>query len=104
ESDYDSNFNVYEQDTESAESTDFQQGRSVEFDGADGSHYAEQEFTNYSNDQYDSNHVFAAEGSESSHQAEFAQLDALREEFDSKFAEGTVIEGGNPAAELGPAN
>ncbi|WP_238007803.1 hypothetical protein KZZ52_50105 [Dactylosporangium sp. AC04546] len=103
QADYQSDFNVYEQDTESAESTDFQQGSSVQFDSPDGTHYEEQNFTNYSNDSYDSNHIFAAEGSEESHQSQFAELDALRQEFDSKFAEGTVIEG-NPSAELGPAS
>ncbi|WP_190258258.1 hypothetical protein, partial [Dactylosporangium sucinum] len=51
------------------------------------------EFTNYSNDQYDSNHIFAAEGSESSHQAEFSNLDALRESFQSEFASGTELHG-----------
>ncbi|GGM89333.1 hypothetical protein ACFFX1_34360 [Dactylosporangium sucinum] len=89
ESDYDSNFNVYEQDTESAESTDFQQGRHVEFEDPSGARYEETEYTNYSHDEYDSNHIFAAEGSESSHQAEWSQLDALRERFASEFVEGT---------------
>ncbi|MET7397436.1 hypothetical protein ABZS66_28510 [Dactylosporangium sp. NPDC005572] len=94
EADYNSQFNVYEQDTVSAESTDFQQGSSVEFDSPDGTHYEEQNFTNYSNDSYDSNHVFAAEGSESSHEAQFSELDALRQQLDSSFQEATHIEGG----------
>ncbi|WP_238015872.1 hypothetical protein KZZ52_04455 [Dactylosporangium sp. AC04546] len=102
EADYQSDFNVYEQDTESAESTDFQQGSSVEFDSPDGTHYEEQNFTNYSNDSYDSNHIFAAEGSESSHEAQFSEMDALREQFASKFEAGTVFQG--DAGELGAAS
>ncbi|WP_238007904.1 hypothetical protein KZZ52_30330 [Dactylosporangium sp. AC04546] len=93
EADYQSDFNVYEQDTESAESTDFQQGSSVEFDSPDGTHYEEQNFTNYSNDSYDSNHIFAAEGSEESHQSQFAELDALRQSFASEFTQGTEYHG-----------
>ncbi|MET7398492.1 hypothetical protein ABZS66_33900 [Dactylosporangium sp. NPDC005572] len=102
EADYQSDFNVYEQDTVSAESTDFQQGSSVEFDSPDGTHYEEQNFTNYSNDSYDSNHVFAAEGSESSHEAQFSELDALRQQFASNSEAGTVFQG--DAGELGAAS
>ncbi|MET7398491.1 hypothetical protein ABZS66_33895 [Dactylosporangium sp. NPDC005572] len=102
EADYNSDFNVYEQDTESAESTDFQQGHAVQFDAPDGTHYEEQEFTNYSNDSYDSNHIFAAEGSESSHEAQFSELDALRQSFASEFAQGTEFHGGE--GQLGVAS
>ncbi|MET7403253.1 hypothetical protein ABZS66_58230 [Dactylosporangium sp. NPDC005572] len=91
EADYNSDFNVYEQDTESAESTDFQQGSHVEIESPDGARYEETNFTNYSNDQFDSNHIFAAEGSESGHEAQFSELDALRQSFDSSFAEGTEL-------------
>ncbi|WP_238015875.1 hypothetical protein KZZ52_04435 [Dactylosporangium sp. AC04546] len=102
EADYNSQFNVYEQDTESAESTDFQQVHAVEYDSPDGAHYEEQNFTNYSNDSYDSNHIFAAEGSEESHQSQFAELDALRESFASEHAQATEFHGG--AGQLGVAS
>ncbi|WP_238007696.1 hypothetical protein KZZ52_50705 [Dactylosporangium sp. AC04546] len=99
EADYSSDFNVYEQDTESAESTDFQQGSHVEIDNPDGGHYEETNFTNYSNDQFDSSHIFAAEGSEQGHEAQFDELDALRQSFNSEFAAGTELQtdgGGHP--------
>ena len=99
ESDYDSQFGVYAQDHSEAESTDFETGKHVEFEGADGSRYESTDFTNYSSDSESSDSVFAAEGSESFHQAEFSQLDALRAQFDSSFAEGTQITGGD----AGPA-
>ncbi|GGM85698.1 hypothetical protein ACFFX1_29515 [Dactylosporangium sucinum] len=102
EADYNSDFAVYEQDTESAESTDFQQGRHVEFEDPSGARYEETEFTNYSHDQYDSNHIFAAEGSESAHTAQFVELDALREQFASNFEAGTVFQG--DAGQLGAAS
>ncbi|GGM31240.1 hypothetical protein ACFFX1_46040 [Dactylosporangium sucinum] len=95
EADHQSDYNVYEQDTESAESTDFQQGRHVEFEDPSGARYEETEYTNYSHDEYDSNHVFAAEGSESSHTAEYDELDALKARFDSAFVEGTQYHGGD---------
>ncbi|WP_238017060.1 hypothetical protein KZZ52_06160 [Dactylosporangium sp. AC04546] len=95
ESDYQSDFNVYEQDTESAESTDFQQGHHVLVENPDGSRYEETDYTNYSNDTYDSNHIFAAEGSESSHEAQWSELDALRERFASEHVAGTEYHGGS---------
>ena len=96
ESDYNNQFNVYEQDHASAESTSFDQGRHVEFTGADGSHYEESNFTSYDHSAAESSHIFAAEGSESSHQSEFSQIDALRAQLDSAFAEATVIDTDTP--------
>ena len=96
ESDYNNQFNVYEQDHASAESTSFDQGRHVEFTGADGSHYEESNFTSYDHSAVETDHIFAAEGSESSHQAEFSQLDALRAQLDSAFSQATVIDTDTP--------
>ncbi|MEV0130078.1 hypothetical protein AB0H83_16655 [Dactylosporangium sp. NPDC050688] len=96
ESDYNNQFNVYEQDHAAAESTSFDQGRHVEFTGADGSHYEESNFTSYDHSAAESDHIFAAEGSESSHQAEFSQLDALRAQLNSAFSEATVIDTDTP--------
>ena len=87
--DYQSQFGVYEQDHAAAESTSFDQGHSVEFTGADGSHYAEQDFTSYDHSAAETDHVFAAEGSESYNASEFHELDALQARFDAAFAEGT---------------
>ena len=103
EADYNNQFNVYEQDHAAAESTSFDQGHQVEFTGADGSHYAESDFTSYDHSSAESDHVFAAEGSESSHTAEYSQLDALQARLDSAFASATEINGGG-TAELGVAS
>ncbi|MER7274806.1 hypothetical protein ABT369_10145 [Dactylosporangium sp. NPDC000244] len=91
EQDYASQFGVYGEDHSSAESTDFQTGKHVEFEGADGSRYESTDFTNYSNDSETSDSVFAAEGSESAHSADFSQLDAMQARFESTFAEGTQL-------------
>ncbi|MDG6102613.1 hypothetical protein Daura_42180 [Dactylosporangium aurantiacum] len=96
EADYNNQFNVYEQNHAAAESTSFDQGHSVEFTGADGSHYAESNFTSYDHAAAESDHVFAAEGSESSHEAQFSQLDALQAQLDSAFSEATVIDTDTP--------
>ncbi|WP_271190376.1 hypothetical protein, partial [Dactylosporangium matsuzakiense] len=60
------------------------------------------DFTNYSHDASVDDHVFAAEGSESSHQAEFSELDALQQRFDGAFASGTEFHGGE--GQLGVAS
>ncbi|MET7424198.1 hypothetical protein [Dactylosporangium sp. NPDC005555] len=96
ESDYNNQFNVYEQDHAAAESTSFDQGHSVEYTNPDGAHYAESSFTSYDHSAAESDHVFAAEGSESSHQAEFSQLEALQARLDSAFSEATVIDTDTP--------
>ena len=96
ESDYNNQFNVYEQDHAAAESTSFDQGSHVEYSNPNGAHYEESNFTSYDHSAAESDHVFAAEGSESSHQAEFSQLDALQTQLDAAFAEATVIDTDNP--------
>jgi len=108
EADAQSQYGVYEQDHHAAESTDFSQGHHVEIDQPAAAHYEEDDYTNYSHNATEDDHVFAAEGSESSHQAEFSELDALEQKFDAAFAEGTEYRGeGGPgagAAELGSAS
>nr|BFE63064.1 hypothetical protein GCM10020063_075900 [Dactylosporangium thailandense] len=89
EADAQSQYGVYEQDHHTAESTDFSQGHHVEYDAPAAVHYESDDYTNYSHDATSDDHVFAAEGSESSHQAEFSELSALQERFDTAFAEGT---------------
>ncbi|GAA3252179.1 hypothetical protein ACFO1B_44300 [Dactylosporangium siamense] len=96
ESDYNNQFNVYEQDHASAENTSFDQGHHVEYSNPDGAHYEESDFTSYDHSAAESDHVFAAEGSESSHQAEFSQLDALQAQLDSAFSQATVIDTDTP--------
>ena len=104
ENDYDSNFGVYEQDHASAESTSFDQGHHVEYSNPSGEHYEESDFTSYDHNEAETDHVFAAEGSESSHASEYDQLDALQARFDSVFASATEINTGGGAAELGTAS
>jgi hypothetical protein len=96
EADYNNQFGVYEQDHASAESTSFDQGHHVQVDNPDGGHYEESDFTSYDHSAAESDHVFAAEGSESSHQAEFSQLDALQAQLDSAFSEATHIDTDTP--------
>ncbi|HTJ32373.1 MAG TPA: hypothetical protein VL738_04025 [Dactylosporangium sp.] len=95
EADYNSQFGVYENDHHAAESTDFSQGHHVEYDQAPAVHYESDDYTNYSHDANVDDHVFAAEGSENSHQAEFGELDALQQRFDASFAQGTEFHGGD---------
>ena len=99
ENDYDSNFGVYEQDHASAESTSFDQGHHVEYSNPSGEHYEESDYTSFDHNEAEADHVFAAEGSESSHASEYDQLDALQARFDSAFASGTELhtDGGNAA-------
>ena len=94
EQDYNSQFGVYAQDSASAESTDFETGKHVEYEGADGSRFESTDYTSYSHDEAETNSVFAAEGSEQSSSSEFSSIDALRAQFESAFAEGTQITGG----------
>jgi hypothetical protein len=105
EADYDSQYGVYEADHHAAESTDFSTGHSVEYDAPAQAHYEESDFTNYSHNSEVDDHVFAAEGSEHAHEAQFSTLDALEEKFDRAFADGTSlsVEGDEGQAELGQA-
>ncbi|WP_433604557.1 hypothetical protein ACQP2P_24955 [Dactylosporangium sp. CA-139114] len=102
EADFSSQFGVYEQGHSAAESTAFSQGHHVEYDAPGAVHYESDDYTNYSHDASVDDHVFAAEGSESSHQAQFAGFDALKERFASGFAGATTFSGSN--AELEAAN
>ncbi|MGI5246627.1 hypothetical protein [Dactylosporangium sp. CA-139066] len=95
EADYNSQFGVYEADHSATESTDFSQGHHVEFDQGPSVHYESDDYTNYSHDASVDDHVFAAEGSESMHQADFSELDALKERFATQFAQGTELRTAN---------
>ncbi|GAA3274763.1 hypothetical protein Dvina_02820 [Dactylosporangium vinaceum] len=97
EADYGNQFGVYEQDHHAAESTDFSQGKHVEYDAPGAVHFESDDYTNYSHDASVDDHVFAAEGSESSHQAEFSELDALKARFDNAFVSGTEFSGSDAA-------
>jgi len=103
ETDYNNQFNVYEQDHAAAENTSFDQGHHVEYSNPSGEHYEESDYTSYDHSAAEADHVFAAEGSESSHTAEYSQLDALQARLDSAFASATEINGGG-TAELGVAS
>ncbi|MEU0558506.1 hypothetical protein [Dactylosporangium sp. NPDC006015] len=93
---YDSQFGVYEQDHASAESTSFDQGHQVSYTDASGATYQESDFTSYDHSAAETDHVFAAEGSESASSSEFHQLDAIRAQLDSAFSEATVIDTDTP--------
>ncbi len=94
EADYNSDFNVYEQDHAAAESTSFDQGHHVEYTNPNGAHYEESDYTSYDHSAVESDHVFAAEGSESASFSEFSQIDALRAQLDTAFAQATVVQDG----------
>ena len=104
EADYNNQFNVYEQDHAAAENTSFDQGHHVEYDNPNGAHFEESDYTSYDHSAAEQDHVFAAEGSESSHTAEYSELDALQARLDSAFTSITEINGGGGAAELGVAS
>jgi hypothetical protein len=104
EADYNNQFNVYEQDHAAAENTSFDQGHHVEYSNPNGEHYEESDYTSYDHSAAETDHVFAAEGSESSHTAEYSQLDALQARLDSAFASATEINSGGGTAELGVAS
>src|ERR1043165_2757386 len=94
EQDYQSQFGVYEQDHASAESTSFDQGHHVEYTDPNGGRYEESDFTSYDHSAAETDHVFAAEGSESASSSEFHQLDTLRAQLDTAFAQATVVQDG----------
>jgi hypothetical protein len=93
EADAQSQFGVYENDHHAQESTDFAQGHHVEYDAPSTAHFESDDYTNASHSASEDDHVFAAEGSESSHQAENSELDALQQRFDANFASGTEFHG-----------
>jgi hypothetical protein len=89
EADAHSQFGVYENDHHADTATDFAQGHHQEYDRPGVVHAESDDYTNYSHNASEDDHVFAAEGSQDSHQAEFGELDALQHRFDAAFAEGT---------------
>ncbi|MFF5228302.1 hypothetical protein [Dactylosporangium sp. NPDC000521] len=92
ENTYDSQFGVYEQDHTSAESTSFDQGHHVSYsDPTTGVQYEESDFTSYDHSAAETDHVFAAEGSETASSSEFHELEALQARLDSAFASATQI-------------
>ena len=94
EQDYQSQFGVYEQDHASAENTSYDHGHQVAYTDPNGAHYEESDYTSYDHSAAETDHVFAAEGSESASSSEFHELDALRAQLDSAFAQATVVQDG----------
>ena len=94
EADYNNQFNVYEQDHAAAENTSYDNAHQESYVDPHGASYSESDLTSYDHSTAEADHIFAAEGSESSHQSEFSELDALRERLDSSFAEGTEFHSG----------
>ena len=92
--DYASQFGVFEADHASAENTSFDQGHHVEYTDPNGAHYEESDYTSYDHSAAETDHVFAAEGSESASYSEFNQIDALRAQLDTAFAQATVVQDG----------
>ncbi|UWZ37390.1 hypothetical protein Drose_03655 [Dactylosporangium roseum] len=93
DSSYNSDFNVYEQDSANAESTDFQQGHNVQWTDGHGASYSETDFTNYSHDEASTDSIFAAEGSVEASDSQYSEIDALRQQIDSSFVTGTEFHG-----------
>ncbi|MGI5184353.1 hypothetical protein ACQEVZ_49685 [Dactylosporangium sp. CA-152071] len=93
EQNYDSQFGVYEQDHASAESTSFDQGHHMSYTTPAGAQYEESDYTSYDHSAAETDHVFAAEGSESASSSEFHELEALQARLDSAFASSTQISG-----------
>jgi hypothetical protein len=91
EQDYASQFGVYEADHASAENTSFDQGHQVQYDSPDGGHYEESDYTSYDHSAAETDHVFAAEGSEQYHASEWNELDALHHQLDTAFASATEL-------------
>ena len=91
EADYQSQFGVYEQDHASAESTSFDQGHHVEYSNPSGEHYEESDYTSYDHSAAETDHVFAAEGSEHYSNSQWSELDALQHQLDTAFASATQI-------------
>ena len=92
--DYASQFGVFEADHASAENTSFDQGHHVEYTDPNGAHYEESDYTSYDHSAAETDHIFAAEGSESASSSEFSQIDALRAQLDTAFAQATVVQDG----------
>ena len=96
--DYQSQFGVFEAEHASAESTSFDQGHHVEYTDPNGAHYEESDFTSYDHSEAETDHVFAAEGSESYSASEYHELDALQAQISSVFASATELHtDGGPA-------
>ncbi|MGI5180183.1 hypothetical protein ACQEVZ_28045 [Dactylosporangium sp. CA-152071] len=89
ENNYDSQFGVYEQDHASAENTSFDQGHHMSYTTPAGAQYEESDYTSYDHSAAETDHTFAAEGSESASSSEFHELEALQARLDATFAEGT---------------
>jgi hypothetical protein len=104
EHDYGNQYGVYENDHHAAENTDFSQGHHTEYDQAPAIHAESDDYTNYHHDGDVDDHVFAAEGSEHAHDANFSELDALQQRFDAGFAEGTQYHADGGEAGLGIAS
>jgi phage I-like protein len=100
---HDSQFGVYEQDHHAAENTEFTKAHHEEV-STPYVHAESTDYVDYSHSSEVDDHVFAAQGSEHSLEAQSSSLDALEARFDAAFAQGTVLETGTAgAAELGPA-
>ena len=93
EVDYDNQFNVYEADHQSAEATSFDQGSHVEYSDGNGAHFSSTDYVSYDHAATESDHIFAAEGSESYSASEYSELDALRAQLDTAFVSATEISG-----------
>ena len=104
EQDYDSQYGVYEADHHAAENDEFATGHHVQFESPHQGSYEETDFTNASHSAEVDDHVFAAEGSEHAHEADFSQLDALSQRFDGAFAEGTEFSSHEGGGHLGVAS
>ncbi|MFF5227194.1 hypothetical protein [Dactylosporangium sp. NPDC000521] len=104
DSNYDSNFGVYEQDSQSAESTSFDQGHEVSYSTPAGVEYHESDFTSYDHNEVNADHVFAAEGEEHASVSEYSELEALQARLDSTFASTTQLHADGGGAALGVAS
>lgn len=93
-------FNAYGQDHNATDATHFANGHHVEYD-TPNEHYTETDYTNYDQQDSQSDHSFGAEGSDQSHSQEFGQLDQLRSEFDTSFGHVSGLDSGGHGPDSG---
>ena len=95
---------MYEQDHASAENTSFDQGHHVEYSNPSGEHYEESDFTSYDHSEAEADHIFAAEGTESSPSSGVPPARRPAGALDAAFASATELHNGGGAGELGVAS
>ena len=99
EQDYNSQYDAYGQTDAAERSIDFETGQHVQYESPDGARYESTSYTSFESNESEFSQEYGVEASQSSHESEFFNLDALRAQFDSSslessHAEGPYLEGG----------